>query len=83
MTWLFNWFQGGKIAAIFAAIGAFALLVWRVLADARRQGAADQKAKEANRYAEDVDKAARAARARDDVLSGRLRPDDADPNRRD
>lgn len=83
MSWLLAYFKGGKIAALFAALGVALLVLWHALASARRQGAAEQKAKEAARYAEDVDKAARAARARDDVLSGRLRPDDTDPNRRD
>lgn len=83
MSWLFNWLQGGKIAAFFAAIGAAALLVWHALATARREGAAQQKAKEAEQYAKDVDRAARAARARDDVLAGRVQPNDKDPNRRD
>lgn len=83
MSWLLAYFKGGKIAAIFAAVGAALLVLWRALANARKQGAAEQKVKEAARYAEDVDKAARAARARDDVMSGRVRPDDKDPNRRD
>ncbi len=83
MSWLLAYFKGGKIAAIFAAIGAGLLLVWHALATARREGAAAEKAKGAERYAEDVDKAARAARARDDVLAGRVQPDPKDPNRRD
>lgn len=83
MSWLLAYFKGGRIAAIIAAVGAALLLLWNALANARKQGAAEQKAKEAERYAKDVDKAAKAARARDDVIGGRVQPDGKDPYRRD
>lgn len=71
------------IYAILAGIGAALLAVWKAYASGKQTGVSQQKAKEAEGYARNVDKAADAAAARDAVLTGRVRPDDKDPYRRD
>jgi len=76
-------FAGGKVAAVAAAALAILAAAWKVMSNAEAVGAAKQKAKEDARYKEDVARAGDAVRARDDVLDGRVRPDDADPYRRD
>lgn len=76
-------FAGGKVAAVAAAALAIIAAAWKVMSNAEAVGAAKQKAKEDERYKEDVARAGDAVRARDDVLGGRVRPDDADPYRRD
>ena len=76
-------FAGGKVAAVAAAALAILAAAWKVMSNAEAVGAAKQKAKEDERYKEDVARAGDAVRARDDVLGGRVRPDDADPYRRD
>lgn len=76
-------FAGGKVAAVAAAALAIIAAAWKVMSNAEAVGAAKQKAKEDDRYKEDVARAGDAVRARDDVLGGRVRPDDADPYRRD
>lgn len=76
-------FKGGKFAVVMAGIAAVAVTVWRGLASVKQAGRDEQKAKEAEGYERNVGKAADALRARDGVMSGRVREDDSDPNRRD
>lgn len=78
-----GFFSGGKVAAIVAASLAALAAAWKVMSNAEAVGAAKQKAKEDEQYRKDVERAADASRARDDVLGGRVQPDDKDPYRRD
>lgn len=78
-----GFFSGGKVAAIAAAALAISAAVWKAISTAKSAGANEQKLKEKARYEQDVSKAAKADRARDDVLSGRVQPDPHDKYRRD
>lgn len=75
--------MSATIIAILSGVGAVLLAVWKAYASGKKTGASQQKAKEAEGYARNVDKAAEAASARDAVLGGRVLPDDKDPYRRD
>lgn len=78
-----GFFTGGKVAAIAAAAIAGLAAAWKVMSNAEAAGRAKEKAKQDEQYRKDVSRAGEAVRARDDVLGGRVRPDDADPYRRD
>lgn len=78
-----GFFSGGKVAAIVAATIAATAAAWKVMSNAEATGRAKEKAKQDDQYRKDVSRAGDAVRARDDVLGGRVRPDDADPYRRD
>lgn len=80
LAWLVkNWKAAALIAAAFAVFIALIALANHL----KEAGRSEERAKGVDRYLEDVGKASDAVRARDDVLSGRVRPGDNDKNRRD
>lgn len=68
---------GGWLSALGAAVAAAALGIWRIFAAGKKSGRNEQKAKEAENRAKNLDRIRDAAdaRPRDDIMS--------DPRNRD
>ena len=77
MDFLLSLIPGGNLAVILTAIGAGLLALWRIVAGVRQSGVDKQKAKEAERRAENLDRIRDAADAKP---AGSVHDD---PNNRD